>query len=106
MKTNILIKPIFTEKISILEERQNKYAFIVNISSNKIEIKKAIERKFDVKVKKVGIVNCVGKEKQMSVRSGGRTIRTNGRKSRTKKAIITLFKDYKIDFITNDKKDS
>ena len=106
MKTNILIKPIFTEKISILEERQNKYAFIVNISSNKIEIKKAIERKFDVKVKKVGIVNCVGKEKQMSVRSGGRTIRTNGRKSRTKKAIITLFKDYKIDFITNDNKDS
>ena len=106
MKTNILIKPIFTEKISILEERQNKYAFIVNISSNKIEIKEAIERKFDVKVKKIGIVNCVGKEKQMSVRSGGRTIRTNGRKSRTKKVIITLFKDYKIDFITNDNKDS
>jgi large subunit ribosomal protein L23 len=106
MKTNILIKPIFTEKISILEERQNKYAFIVNISSNKIEIKEAIEQKFDVKVKKIGIINCIGKEKQMSVRSGGRTIRTIGRKSRTKKAIVTLFKDYKIDFITNDKKDS
>jgi large subunit ribosomal protein L23 len=106
MKTNILIKPIFTEKISILEERQNKYAFIVNIFSNKIEIKEAIEQKFDVKVKKIGIINCIGKEKQMSVRSGGRTIRTIGRKSRTKKAIVTLFKDYKIDFITNDKKDS
>ena len=106
MKANILIKPIFTEKISILEERQNKYAFIVDIYSNKIEIKEAIERKFDVKVKKIGIINCLGKEKQMSVRSGGRTIRTIGRKSRTKKAIVTLFKDYKIDFITNDKKDS
>tara|TARA_B100001093_G_scaffold268554_1_gene256788 strand:- start:258 stop:578 length:321 start_codon:yes stop_codon:yes gene_type:complete len=106
MKTNILIKPIFTEKISILEERQNKYAFIVNRYSNKIEIKEAIEQRFDVKVKKVGIINCIGKEKQMSVRSGGRTIRTMGRKSRTKKAIITLFKDYKIDFITNDNKDS
>ena len=106
MKANILIKPIFTEKISILEERQNKYAFIVNISSNKIEIKEAVEQKFDVKVKKVGIINRIGKEKQMSVRSGGRTIRTMGRKSRTKKAIITLFKDYKIDFITNDNKDS
>ena len=106
MKANTLIKPIFTEKISILEERQNKYAFIVNRSSNKNEIKKAVEQKFDVKVKKVGIINRIGKEKQMSVRSGGRTIRTIGRKSRTKKAIITLFKDYKIDFITNDNKDS
>ena len=37
----------------------------------------------------------------MSVRSGGRTIRTLGRKPRTKKAIITLFKDYKIDFTIN-----
>lgn len=106
MKANTLIKPIFTEKISILEERQNKYAFIVNRSSNKIEIKEAVEQKFDVKVKKVGIINRIGKEKQMSVRSGGRTIRTTGRKSRTKKAIITLFKDYKIDYITNDNKDS
>ena len=106
MKANTLIKPIFTEKISILEERQNKYAFIVNRSSNKNEIKEAVEQKFDVKVKKVGIINRIGKEKQMSVRSGGRTIRTMGRKSRTKKAIITLFKDYKIDFITNDSKDS
>ena len=106
MKANTLIKPIFTEKNSILEERQNKYAFIVNRSSNKNEIKEAVEQKFDVKVKKVGIINRIGKEKQMSVRSGGRTIRTMGRKSRTKKAIITLFKDYKIDFITNDNKDS
>ena len=106
MKSNILIKPIFTEKISILEERQNKYAFIVDRSSNKIEIKEAIEYKFDVKVKKIGIINSIGKEKQMSVRSGGRTIRTIGRKSRTKKAIVTLFKDYKIDFINNENKDS
>ena len=51
-------------------------------------------------------MNYVGKEKQMSVRSGGRTIRTIGRKSRTKKAIVTLFKDHKIDFINNDNKDS
>ena len=106
MKANTLIKPIFTEKISILEERQNKYAFIVNRSSNKIEIKEAVEQKFDVKVKKVGIINRIGKEKQMSVRSGGRTIRTIGRKSRTKKAIVTLFKDHKIDFINNENKDS
>ena len=50
MKANTLIKPIFTEKISILEERQNKYAFIVNRSSNKIEIKEAVEQKFDVAI--------------------------------------------------------
>ena len=106
MKNNILINPLFTEKIAILEERQNKYAFIVDKSSNKIEIKRAIEDRFDVKVQKVGIINRIGKEKQMSVRSNGRTIRTIGRKSNSKKAIVTLHKDYKIDFLTNESKDS
>ena len=106
MKTNILIKPIFTEKISILEERQNKYAFIVDRLSNKIEIKEAVENRFNVKVKKIGIINSIGKEKQMNVRSGGRTIRTIGRKSRTKKAIVTLFKDNKIDFLNSENKDT
>jgi large subunit ribosomal protein L23 len=106
MKNNILLNPLFTEKVSILEERHNKYAFIVSRFSNKIEIKRAVEDKFDVKVQKVGIINRIGKEKQMSVRSNGRTIRTIGRKSRSKKAIITLHKNYKIDFLANESKDT
>ena len=106
MYSELIIKPLLTEKMAVMEERQNKYAFLVDINANKTEIKKAIEAKFDVKVTKVATIRQMGKYKQMTVRSGGRTIRTIGRKSRTKKAIVTLFKDYKIDFITNDKKDS
>ena len=102
---NILNKPILTEKMAMLEERQNKYAFMVDRSSNKIEIKKAVELKFNVKVEKVGIINQIGKEKQMTVRSGGRTIRTIGRRSKIKKAIVTLSKDSKIDFLTSDNQD-
>tara|TARA_B100000676_G_C17901923_1_gene745075 strand:+ start:66 stop:383 length:318 start_codon:yes stop_codon:yes gene_type:complete len=102
----ILKKPIFTEKISMLEERQNKYAFEVDRNSNKIEIKKAVELKFDVKVKKVGIINIIGKEKQMTVKSGGRTIRTIGRRAKIKKAIVTLSRNSKIDYLTNENQDN
>jgi len=102
---NILKKPIFTEKLSILEERQNKYGFIVDRFSNKVSIKEAIEKKFNVKVKKIGIINQIGKQKQMSVKSGGKTIRTVGRRSKKKKAIVSLLDGFKIDFIKSDVKD-
>ena len=101
----ILKKPILTEKIATLQERENKYCFFVNQSSNKVEIKRAVESKFSVKVKKVGIINQSGKEKTMNVKSGGRTIRTTGRRSSKKKAIVTLFEGFKIDFIGSDIKD-
>ena len=48
----IIIRPLFTEKMSRLEELEKKYAFEVLKGSNKIEIARAIENKFDVKVKK------------------------------------------------------
>ena len=89
MYQKIIIRPVLTEKMAILEERHNKYAFIVSSKANKIEIKKAIQ-KFDVSVVKVAIINQLGKNKQMTVKSGGRTIRTNGKKSNFKKAIVTL----------------
>ena len=92
----IIIRPLFTEKMSRLEETENKYAFQVLNSANKIEIEKAIESKFDVKVKKIATMNFSGKEKQMTVRSGGRTIRTQGNRSSWKKAIVTLAAGYEI----------
>ena len=101
----ILIKPILTEKMAILQERENKYAFIIHSSSNKIMVKKAVEKKFNVKVKKVGIINQLGKEKTMNVKSGGKTIRTTGHRSSLKKAIVTLSEDSKIDFIGSDIQD-
>ncbi|MBT5363570.1 MAG: 50S ribosomal protein L23 [Candidatus Marinimicrobia bacterium] len=102
MYSKIIVKPILTEKMAILEERQNKFAFLVSSDSNKTEIKKAIEAKFDVKVTKVATMNQIGKEKQMTVRSGGRTIRTSGKRADFKKAIITLQSGSTIDLMRGE----
>lgn len=98
----IIIKPLFTEKMSQLEETERKYAFQVENSANKIEIKAAIENMFDVEVAKVATMNRLGKSKQMTVRSGGRTIRTNGRRSDWKKAVITLKEGSTIDLVRGE----
>ena len=102
MYQKIIIRPVLTEKMAILEEMQNKYAFLVSSKANKIEIKKAVQKKFDVSVTKVAIINQLGKNKQMTVKSGGRTIRTNGKKSDFKKAIVTLEDGSSIDFMRGE----
>jgi large subunit ribosomal protein L23 len=98
----IIIRPLFTEKMSRLEEVEKKYAFEVLKGSNKIEIARAIENKFDVKVKKIATMNFIGKEKNMTVRSGGRTIRTKGKRASWKKAVITLMDGYEIDLLSGE----
>ena len=102
MYSQIIIKPILTEKMAILEERENKFAFLVAPNANKSEIKKAVENKFDVKVEKVATMNRTGKHKQMTVRSGGRTIRTTGKRAGYKKAIITLESGSVIDLLRGE----
>ena len=102
MYKEILIKPVLTEKMAIMQERENKYAFIVRKSANKIQIKQAIEDKFDVKVLKIATMNFDGKIKQMTTKSNGRTIRTKGKKSSFKKTIVTLVEGESIDFINGD----
>ena len=97
----ILIRPIFTEKMSRLEE-ERKYSFQVMVGTNKLEIKKAVEMMFDVSVEKVSTSNRSGKKKNMTVRSGGRTIRTNGRRSNWKKAIVTLKEGNAIDLLDSE----
>ena len=97
----ILIRPIFTEKMSRLEE-ERKYSFQVMVGTNKLEIKKAVEIMFDVSVKKVSTSNRSGKKKNMTVKSGGRTIRTNGRRSNWKKAIVTLKEGDVIDLLDSE----
>mgnify|MGYP002859061594 FL=1 len=88
--------------MSRLEELEKKYAFQVLKGSNKIEIARAIENKFDVKVKKIATMNFIGKEKNMTVRSGGRTIRTKGKRASWKKAVITLMDGYVIDLLKGE----
>lgn len=98
----ILIRPLYTEKMSILEETQRKYAFQVENTSNKIQIKKAVEDKFDVKVEKVATMNRKGKAKKMSVRSGGRAIQTQGFQSSWKRAVVTLKEGFTIDLLKGE----
>lgn len=98
----ILIRPLFTEKMSILEETQRKYAFQVIPEANKVQIKQAVEEKFDVKVEKIATMNRKGKKKQMSIRSGGRAIRTEGLRSNWKKAIVTLKEGFTIDILKGE----
>ena len=77
----ILIRPLITEKINLLKE-QNKYAFEVSWSANKIEVGKAINEVYDVKPISVNILNKIGKK----VRRG----RVTGKRKDWKKAIVTL----------------
>ena len=100
--SDIIIRPLLIEKNNLLSESLNKYVFQVAINANKIEIKKSIEDRFDVKIKKISTINCKGKNKNMSVKSSGRVIRTNGNRSNWKKAIVTLQENEKIDLINGD----
>ena len=101
MYQKIIIRPILTEKMAIMQERENKYAFIVSRHANKIQIKSAVEEKFNVLVSKVATMNFNCKLKQMSTRSNGKTIRTQGRRSSFKKAIITLKEGDVIDYVNS-----
>ncbi len=82
----ILIRPLITEKMSSLTTEQSKYGFLVNPKANKIEIAKAIEKKFDVSVIDVKTLNHSGKTKTQFRKSG----RFTGKTAKYKKAIVTL----------------
>jgi len=97
----ILIRPIFTEKMSRLEV-ERKYSFQVIPGANKLEIKKAVEQMFNVNVEKVSTINRTGKKKNMTVKSGGKTIRTNGKRSNWKKALVTLKEGDTIDLLDSE----
>jgi len=96
-KNQILIRPIFTEKIARLSETENKYAFEVYSGANKIEIKNEIEKKFDVTVVSVNTMLQRGKIRQQLTRGG----RFYCRRPDWKKAIITLAEGSKIELFEN-----
>lgn len=90
----VLLKPVLTEKMLNLSEKLSKYGFEVHREANKLEIKRAVEKKFNVTVAAVHVVNLKGKTKRMSTRRG----MTKGRRSDRKKAVVTLQKGQTIDF--------
>jgi large subunit ribosomal protein L23 len=93
----ILVRPIFTEKIARLQESENKYAFEVDRNANKIEIRKAIEKKFDVKVKNIQTMVVAGKMRQQMTRRG----RFYGKRPDWKKAVVTLAEGDKLELFEN-----
>jgi len=68
----IILKPIITEKSTILKEEKNQYCFEVARYANKHEVKNAIERLFNVKVESVRLVNVQGKMKRLGKHLGKR----------------------------------
>lgn len=86
---DILIRPVITEKSSRMMEH-NKYTFEVLPNANKIEIRKAVEEVFKVKVSRVHTIKVRSKPKRM-----GRFL---GRSRSWKKAIVTLLPGERIAF--------
>ena len=86
----------------MLSESLNKYVFQVEKASNKLEIKSAIEKKFNVKIKKVSTMNFKGKNKNVTIKSSGHVLRTSGNRSSWKKAVVTLEAGSKIDMLGGD----
>lgn len=88
MKTmhDVIIRPIITED-SMGRLPDKKYTFEVKIDTNKVEIKKAVEELFKVKVEKVNTLNVKGKKKRVGYHLG--------KTSDWKKAIVTLKADSK-----------
>lgn len=93
-RRNILIRPLVTEKMLQQQETQNKYGFVVDIKANKLDVKRAVEQKFDVVVDNVRTILVKGKTKKSQTRRGI----TEGKRKNWKKAIVTLKEDYSIDF--------
>ena len=86
----IIHKPLITEKANLLKEAAQVVAFEVARSANKIEIKQAVEKAFDVKVKSVNTVQFRGKVKRVGYNLGQR--------NNWKKAYVTLEEGQNIDF--------
>jgi len=90
MENNVLLQPVISEKSYILANSANKYVFLVNKDTNKIEVTKAVEKKYKVKVLAVNIITRPGKLK----REFKRTLKY--RQQDEKKAVVTLKKGDKI----------
>ena len=87
---DIIRRPVITEKTSLAKEASNKYVFEVACSANKIEIGKAVEQLFKVKVLSVRVMNIEGKKRRLG--------KSQGKKPDWRKAIVTLSPKDKISF--------
>jgi large subunit ribosomal protein L23 len=91
---NIIIAPVVSEKAIKNSTTLNTYHFRVQNDANKIEIKRAIEKRFSVEVKSVKTVQVIGKSKAQI----NRKARQVGKQADWKKAIVRLKDGHKLDF--------
>ncbi len=87
---DIILRPIITEKSSLMKEGANQYVFEVARTANKIEIAQAVEQLFKVKVLSVRVINLEGKSRRLG--------RFTGKRSDWRKAIVKLNPKDKIPF--------
>lgn len=87
---DVIKKPLVTEKSTVAKDTNNVVAFVVNRDANKIEIKAAAEKLFNVSVDSVRTSNVAGKVKRYG--------KTTGKRSNWKKAYVTLKEGSNIDF--------
>lgn len=80
---DLIVRPVVSEKSYALSEK-GVYTFIVPASANKIEVRRSVERVFNVKVEKVNTLNRPGKRKR------NRKKATFGKRPDTKRAFVTL----------------
>ncbi|NCO58259.1 MAG: 50S ribosomal protein L23 [Nitrospirae bacterium CG18_big_fil_WC_8_21_14_2_50_70_55] len=86
---DILLRPLVTEKTMGLRETHNQVAFEVHPSANKIQVRRAVESLFEVKVTGVRMLNVEGKQKRFGARLG--------RRKDWKKAIVHLAEGQSLD---------
>jgi len=89
----IIQRPVITEKSTVLKETLNRYVFHVDVKANKMQIRRAVEQMFNVKVKDVRTTVLRGKRTVVMNRRG----RFEGYRSNWKKAYVTLAQGDKID---------
>lgn len=94
---SIILKPIITEKATSDSELNNRYSFVVDRKSNKIEIKKAVESYYQVNVIKVRTMNYGPLRKTKYTKTGVQ----NGKSNLVKKAIVQIGEGDQIDFYNN-----
>ena len=85
-----IVRPLLTERSTILKEKFNQYLFETSLGATKPDIKKAVEDLFKVKVESVRTMIVTGKFRRFG--------RGGGMRSDWKKAIVTLKEGQKIDF--------
>lgn len=95
--TEVLVKPILTEKANAQQEKLRKYSFKVDRRANKLEIKKAVEEFYGVSVVDVNTAVVPGKNKTRYTKAGF----IQGQKPAFKKALVTVAEGESIDLYSN-----